>query len=55
MEGLGWVEKLMRGGSKVEKKVLSCQLPGTKVIMYHEEWADGLRYKDDFIAAKPGS
>jgi hypothetical protein len=53
MEGLGWVEDLMRGAREAERKVLSCQLPGTKVIMYHEDWADGRRYKDSFIAAKP--
>ena len=53
MEGLGWVEALMRGANEAERNVLSCQLPGTKVIMYHEDWADGRRYKDDFIAAKP--
>ena len=53
MEGLGWVDKLMRGANETEVKALSCQLPGTEVIMYHEDWAEGRRYKDDFIAAKP--
>lgn len=38
MEGLGWVEDLMRGGSglsKVGRRVLSCGLPATEVVVFH--------------------
>jgi hypothetical protein len=58
MEGLGWVEELMREErvlEEINQKALSCQIPGREVIMLHENKEDGLWYKDDFIAARPKS
>ena len=56
MEGLGWVEELLREGSPdgAERKALSCQLPDPQIVMLHEDREDGsLWYRDDFVAAKP--